>query len=136
MLSSYPDVVEMLNSELVGWLTTVTPEGQPQAQPVWHVIDGEDLVVFSRPTARRLGNIVSNPRVSYNLRGDPQGDVVVSMEGNAALDPNLGSPLMSPEYVAKYTTEMVRLGWTPEEYDAEFSTPIRITITRIRADLP
>lgn len=136
MLNSYPEVVELLNNELVGWLTTVTPEGQPQAQPVWHEIDGQDLVVFNRPTARRLVNIASNPRVSYNLRGDRHGDLVISMEGRAALDASLGSPIANSRYVAKYSQEMVRLGWSPAEYDAEFSTPLRITLTRIRADLP
>lgn len=136
MLSSYPAVIELLNDELVGWLTTVTPSGQPQAQPVWHVTDGEDLVVFNRPTARRLRNISSNARVSYNLRGDPQGDVIVSMEGVASLDSSLGSPITNSDYLAKYSQEMIRLGWTPEEYDAEFSTPLRIAFTRIRADLP
>jgi PPOX class probable F420-dependent enzyme len=136
MLNSYPEVVELLNDELVGWLTTVTPEGQPQAQPVWHVIDGQDLVVFNRPTARRLRNIGSNPRISYNLRGDPQGDLIVSMEGTAALDASLGSPIANPSYIAKYSEEMIRLGWSPAEYDAEFSTPLRITLTRVRADLP
>lgn len=136
MLNDYPEVVELINGELVGWLTTVTPVGQPQAQPVWHMIDGEDLVVFNRPTARRLVNIGSNPRVSYNLRGDRHGDEVISMEGIAVLDPSLGSPKSNARYVEKYSDEMSRLGWTTDEYDQEFSTALRITLTRVRADLP
>ena len=136
MLSSNPEAVRLLQSELVGWLTTVTPAGQPQAQPVWHVIDGDDLLVFRRPTARRLKNIATNPKVSYNLRGDPHGDVIVSLEGRASVDDSLGSPAHNFDYVEKYESEMVRLGWSVEEYDSEFSTPVRIEVTRLRADLP
>ena len=33
---------ERLEGELILWLTTVTPEGQPQSSPVWFLwIDGE-----------------------------------------------------------------------------------------------
>ena len=48
-------------------------------------------------------------------------------------DPTAPSPLGSPGYMAKYAEEMIRLGWTAEEYDEEFSIAIRITITRLRA---
>ena len=30
-----------LREEIIGWLTTVTPDGQPQPIPVWFVWDGE-----------------------------------------------------------------------------------------------
>lgn len=136
MLTAHPEVISLLDEELVGWLTTVNEAGQPQASPVWHVIDGEYLIVFSRPNARRLRNIERNPRVAYNLRGDFQGDTVVTLEGIASVDPALGTPLGNREYLDKYVDEMARLGWTPEEYDAEFSVPLRIEITRVRAEIP
>ena len=132
MLSEYPPVLELLDKELIGWLTTVNQAGQPQASPVWHVTDGEDLIVYSRPNARRLTNLQANPRVAYNLRGDPKGDTIVSMEGMANVDTAAPSPLGVSAYMTKYGDEMVRLGWSPEQYDVEFPIAIRITITRIR----
>ena len=133
MLSAHPSALAKLDQELVGWLTTVNDAGQPQSSPVWHVTDGDDLIVYSRPNARRLVNLQSNPKVAYNLRGDPQGDTIVTTEGTAQADPTAPSPLGSPEYMAKYAKEMIRLGWTSEEYDQEFAIAIRITITRLRA---
>lgn len=133
MLSDHPKVLTQLDSELVGWLTTVSDDGQPQASPVWHVTDGDDLIVFSRPNARRLTNLKNHPKVAYNLRGDPGGDTVVTMEGTARADSTFPSPLGNSSYISKYREEMTRLGWTPAEYDEEFPVAIRITITRIRA---
>ena len=133
MLGDHPSVLALLHEELIGWLTTVNEVGQPQASPVWHVTDGDQLVIYSRALATRLTNLQSNPRVAYNLRGDPQGDTVVTMEGTARTDPTASSPSGIPAYMAKYRAEIVRLGWTPEQYDEEFPVAIRITITRVRA---
>ena len=133
MLRDQPSVAARLDQELVGWLTTVNTNGQPQASAVWHVTDGDELVVYSRANATRLTNLESNPRVAYNLRGDAQGDTVVTMEGTARVDSTSAGPLADMTYMTKYTDEMMRLGWTPEEYDEEFPVVIRITITRIRS---
>ena len=92
MLGDHPDVLSKLRDELVGWLTTVDEAGQPQASPVWHVTDGDDLIVFSRVNARRLSNLRSNPKVAYNLRGDERGDVIVTMEGMARVDSTFPRP--------------------------------------------
>ena len=36
------------------WLTTVTDAGAPAPFPVWFVVDGDDIVVFSEPSTRRV----------------------------------------------------------------------------------
>ena len=133
MLRDHPSVAAQLDYELVGWLTTVNRHGQPQASAVWHVTDGDELVVYSRADATRLTNLETNAKGAYNLRGDPQGDSVVTMEGTAHLDPTSLGPLADMTYMNKYTDEMLRLGWTLKKYDEEFPVMIRITITRIRA---
>lgn len=133
MLTDHPGALAQLDEELIGWLTTVNEKGQPQASPVWHVTDGNELVVYSRTDAHRLANLESNPRVAYNLRGDRQGDTIVTMEGTARIDRAAPSPIDDPSYMAKYGEEIVRLGWTPESYAAEFSVAIRVTINKVRA---
>ncbi len=133
MLRDHPSVVARLNEELIGWLTTVNEVGQPQASAIWHVNDGNDLVVYSRANAIRLTNLQSNPRVAFNLRGDARGDTFVTLEGTATIDPTLPSPIRASGYMTKYGDEMIRLGWSHEEYDEEFSIALRIAITRVRA---
>ena len=133
MLDSYPAVTARLSDSLIGWLTTVNQAGQPQSSAVWHIVEGAELIVYSRPDATRLTNLRSNPKVSYNLRGDRQGDSIVTMEGIARTDPAAPTPLGQPAYMMKYGDEMIRIGWSHEQYDEQFPIALRIEITRVRA---
>jgi hypothetical protein len=38
-----------------------------------------------------------------------------------------------PSYLAKYEGEIVRLGWAPPEFAADYPTLIRLRIDRIRS---
>lgn len=122
-----------LDRDLVGWLTTVTPSGQPQSSIVWFLKDRNDLLIYSRPDTAKLRNIASNPRVSFLLHSDRYGHSVITMEGEAAIvnDPVPASDV--PEYVAKYRERMDEYRWTPESFAADYSVLIRVTVTRLRA---
>ena len=95
--------------------------------------DGDDILIFSRSDATRPVNLSGNPRVAYNLRGDFQGDHVVTMEGIATVEPDAPGPLGNARYISKYKSEILRLGWTPEQFDRDFPVSVRIAVTRIRA---
>jgi PPOX class probable F420-dependent enzyme len=133
MFATRPELALELDQELVGWLTTVSPTGQPQSSVVWFLRDGHDLLVYSQAAARKLSNIAANPKVAFNLRGDPTGDRIASLEATATID---RSPTPAHEvstYLAKYEGEIVRLGWTPPEFAADYSVLIRLHIDRIRS---
>ncbi|MGD9711215.1 MAG: pyridoxamine 5'-phosphate oxidase family protein [Thermomicrobiales bacterium] len=132
MVTTNPAILPLLHSELVGWLTTVNADDQPQASAIWFVVDGDDLVMYSRPTATRLANIAMHPKVAFNLRGDPQGDETLSLEGHAAVDPSMPPPIENPAYMQKYGSEILRLGWTLEEYNGLYTVAVRLTVTRVR----
>jgi PPOX class probable F420-dependent enzyme len=124
---------QRLDTDIVAWLTTVRPNGQPQASPIWFLRRGDELLVYSLPDTARVSNITANPRVAVNLDGDHKGGDIVSIEGVAriALDEPPASAV--PEYVAKYRARMDRNGWTPEVFSAKYSTPIVINMRRGRA---
>ena len=63
-------VAERLRNELVLWLTTVTPNGQPQTSPVWFLLVDYEILLFSLADTPRPGNIRANPRVAANLDSD------------------------------------------------------------------
>jgi PPOX class probable F420-dependent enzyme len=123
---------DRLDRDLLGWLTTVSPDGQPQASPVWFLWDDGEILVFSRPRARRLVNLRANPRVSFNLDSEHQGGHILSLEGSARVVP--GAPLVHevPAYVAKYGRAIAAEGWTPERMGTDYSVAIRIRVTRVR----
>lgn len=114
----------------VVWLTTVRRNGQPQASPVWFVVDGGEFLVYSLEGTARTANIAANPRVSLNLDSNAGGDVV-SVEGLARVAEGPSS-LENPAYQAKYHNGMARIGHTPESFAARYPIPIRISPTRWR----
>lgn len=132
MLDKYPNVVDQLDRDLVGWLTTVNRNLQPQSSPVWYLRVGNHLMVYSKANATRITNLETNSSVAFNLRGDKQGDTIVSLEGVAVIEPDSPTPLHVPDYLAKYGDEIVRLGWTNETFDRDYSMPIRIDVQRVR----
>jgi PPOX class probable F420-dependent enzyme len=58
---------QRLHDELIVWLTTVRPSGQPDTVPVWFLWDGTTVLIYSRPGQAKLRNIAHNPRVSVVL---------------------------------------------------------------------
>jgi PPOX class probable F420-dependent enzyme len=121
-----------LREEIIGWLTTVSAEGQPQPIPVWFLWDGDrSLLLYSRPDKRKLANIAANPWVSLNLDSDRiEADIVVVWgEMHVSNDPPANEV---PEYVEKYRGRIAALSWkTPDVFADDFSVPLRLDVTRI-----
>ena len=128
-----PRARQRLQDELIIWLTTVSPAGQPQTSAVWFLWDGEEFLIYSLDGTARTRNITANPRVSLNLDGDGQGGSVVSIEGRARLDPEGPPSTEVPDYVEKYRARIAAYGWTPESFSADSPIPIRITPTKARS---
>ncbi len=129
-------IVSLLDGELVGWFTTVTPNGRPQSSAVWFLREGDTLLMYSSDQATRLRNLAVNDRIAFNLRGDARGDAIVTLEGVAGVDEHAPPAAANEPYLAKYAGEIARLGWTPDSFAEDFSTAVRIRITRVRSWRP
>ena len=120
-----------LRIELIAWLTTVTPEGQPQSTPVWFWWDGGTFLLYSQPNAPKLANLAANPRVSLHLGDDGWGGDVVAFEGTAELADGPPADEVG-EYIEKYRERIEGYDWTPASFASDYSQAIRITPTRAR----
>jgi general stress protein 26 len=89
------------------WVSTVSAAGQPHSLPVWGVWDAErNLFMFScAPDARKLRNIVANPKVCV---ANPDAVECVSVQGSARLlQPGAaGREEWVAAYAAKYGSEV------------------------------
>ncbi|MET0147142.1 MAG: TIGR03667 family PPOX class F420-dependent oxidoreductase [Ilumatobacteraceae bacterium] len=122
---------ERLDDDEVAWLTTVTDAGAPAPYPVWFIVDGDDIVVFSEPTTRRVHNIGQRPVVSLHFNSDPHGGDVWVLTGRARVTPDV-APSGAPGYLDKYQTSIERdLKTTVEAIDATYNTEIRIRPERV-----
>jgi PPOX class probable F420-dependent enzyme len=125
-------VEERLGREHVIWLTTVRGDGQPQTSPVWFVWDGSAFLIYSMPTSPKVPNIRGNPSVSLNLDGNGKGGGIVSVEGQAWIDPEAALAHQVEPYLDKYRDSIIGMGAEPEPFAQAYSTAIRVTPTRRR----
>lgn len=126
--------VRRLERDLILWLTTVTPQGQPQPSPVWFLwVDGE-ILLYSRADTPRPANIRANPRVAANLDSDGDGGDIVSVEGEARIVRERATVAdVPPAYVDKYAARLAAFGWTMQSMLADYPVEIRLRPTRVRA---
>jgi len=125
-------VQQRLRDEQVIWLTTVGADGTPQPNPVWFLVDGTTVIVYNRPDARRLAHIRRNPRVTLNLDGNGHGGDVIVLSGRAEIAQDQPLPHEFPPYVAKYRAAAERISGNVEDFSAEYSVALRITVDRVR----
>jgi PPOX class probable F420-dependent enzyme len=126
------DARPLLERLEVIWMTTVSPDGQPQASPVWFLFDGTAFTMYSRPDAPRMRNIDRNPRVALSL-ADDRGPGAISVEAMAEVVD--GPPATSNgAFMSKYLAALKRMGATPEWFSTEFSVETRMTPTRWRVE--
>jgi PPOX class probable F420-dependent enzyme len=123
---------ERLRTEPIAWLTTVGEDGQPQSTPVWFWWDGGSFLIYSRPEARKLRNLTSNPRVGLHLEGNRVGGDNVIFEGTAASDAGAKPANEAPEYIEKYRQRIESYGWTAESFALDYTDAVRVTPTRVR----
>ena len=124
---------QRLREDEIIWLTTVSPNGQPQSVPVWFLWDGETVLIYSQPDKSKIRNIEQNPRVALNFNSDAQGGHVVRLQGQAEIDAAAPPATGVPAMIEKYRAGIERIGATPEQFAQGYSVAIRITPTRVTA---
>jgi PPOX class probable F420-dependent enzyme len=125
--------LERLATDRIGWLTTVTAEGQPQTFPIWFLWEDGEALVYSDRRAKRNANIATNPRVSLHLGDNGRGGDIVIVEGEARIDDATPPVPEHPAYLAKYGAWISEYLSSAEEMATIYSVPIRIRPTRGRA---
>jgi PPOX class probable F420-dependent enzyme len=127
-----PKIQARLDKEVVAWLTTVNPIGQPQPSVVWYVIEDDHFVIYSKDATPRLRNIVADPQVALHLNSDADGDGLLIIEGEAEIIGLDVPPSGDAAYVAKYEQHLPRWDFTWQSYDAGFPVRLHFRPTRVR----
>ena len=120
-----------LHSNLIAWLTTVRPDGQPVTVPVWFLLqDDETILLYSRPE-----------RQAAQHRGQPEGELRARRHrhwaqhrapgGHRQAGPRPAARERDPAYLVKYTERLGAMFGTPEQFAAHFSAALIITPAKL-----
>ena len=120
------NALRRLKEEHIIWLTTMRKDGMPQPTPVWFLWDGETILIYSQPNARKLRNLAHNSKVALNLNSDAEGGNILVIFGQARIDPDAPPAYSNPAYLEKYREGIADLGVSPEKMSADYSTAIRV----------
>jgi PPOX class probable F420-dependent enzyme len=121
-----------LRHNLMAWLTTVRPDGQPVSVPVWFLMrDDETFLLYSQAGKQKLHNITINPKVSLTLDSTDIGRNIVRIEGTVKQAPDQAPANQQPAYLAKYGERIEVLFGTPEAFADLFCAPLIITPTKL-----
>jgi len=125
------EVIERLQNDRIGWLTSVAADGTPQTSPIWFLWSEDGILIYSLESPRAR-NVANHPRISLHLDGNGMGGDIVVIEGTATIDEDLPSAAENPTYLTKYKPVMDGNGWTPEWFAERYCVPVRISVTKYR----
>ncbi|MDQ4034733.1 MAG: pyridoxamine 5'-phosphate oxidase family protein [Chloroflexota bacterium] len=125
-----PEAEAALRSDPVAWLSSVQKDGRPHLVPVWFHWDGERIVAFSKPYARKIDNLREHPRVMLAV-GTPGPEFDVELiEATAELPDSSAADVMPAGFRAKYRELLRRAGLTVQRFAEVYSQPIVLRPTR------
>jgi PPOX class probable F420-dependent enzyme len=122
-----------LEEDRVVWLTSVASDGTPQPNPVWFIVEGDELLVWNRPDARRLAHVRRRPRVALNFNSSPPGGDILVITGDARRVDEAALPHEVPAYVDKYGEAMQRISGSLEGFSKAYPVLLRIRPDQVRS---
>jgi PPOX class probable F420-dependent enzyme len=123
------EVSSRLTDGRYGWLTTVAKSGQPVPKLIWFYFDGTDIVIYTMPTAAKVGHIGRHPQVSLNLDSDGNGGGIIVIGGVATIDATGVDPRKDEPYWAKFGALSDQFGLT--ETMGSYDTRLKISVDKI-----
>jgi PPOX class probable F420-dependent enzyme len=120
-----------LSAGRLGHLTTINPDGSPQASVVWIGLDGDDIVVGHLMGGRKVQNIARDPRVTLTVEAEGANPVGMAnyllIRGTASLVEG-GAPELLQRLAATYLGPGVKF---PRFDDPPPGHVVHITAERI-----
>ncbi len=99
----------VLMQPAIARFSTVRPDGYPHTVPVWFLLAGDDLLVFSLRDARKVKNALAHPKGCLSFGGDPpsspgylvDGDLTVEDDPDHVVAARITHHYESPEKAAE-----------------------------------
>lgn len=137
MTASIPDShVDLFCTPVHGVLTTLMPDGSPQASVVWVDYDGEHVLINTTLERQKGRNMTANPKVAI-LVIDPQDTSRwIEVRGQVMEMTQTGAEAHADELAQRYTGKQHFYHdiYPPEQKDKETRVIVKITPLKIALD--
>src|SRR4051794_33837436 len=75
MADLHPEARELIESDALGHMVTLEPDGRPQVTCVWVGLDGDEIVAAHLGRYRKVRNIERDPRVTLSVEGSETNEI-------------------------------------------------------------
>ena len=106
-------------------IATVGPDGAPHQAVIWYMLDGDDLVINSRPERRWPRNLAADPRISMAIYEIEQPEHWFGLKGRAELLHEGAEATADIQALAR------RYGGDPAKYAGQARVSYRIRVERV-----
>jgi PPOX class probable F420-dependent enzyme len=89
-------------------------------------------LIFSQPQAHKVDHIKHHPMVALNFNSTDTGGDVVVLLGEAEIETSPVSAEEMEVYLEKYKRGLVEINMTEDEFNASYSTTIRVKPSHLR----
>ncbi len=124
------DTWELLRKPIISFVTTLRADGTPHVTPVWHMVEGGEVVIAVARATVKARNVRGNPAVALCVAADESPQPWLLLNGEARLCEDgvegfvraVAAHYLGPEDAAPYADDVLR--------KVEF-TLLRITPQRV-----
>jgi PPOX class probable F420-dependent enzyme len=106
-------------------IATVGPDGAPHQAVIWYMLDGDDLVINSRPERRWPRNLAADPRISMAIYEIEQPEHWFGLKGRAELLHEGAEATADIQALAR------RYGGDPAKYAGQARVSYRIHVEHV-----
>ena len=76
---------ELISQPIISFVTTMREDGTPHVTPVWHLVDGDEVVIAVDRQTIKARNVRANPQVALCVAADERPQPWVLINGTARL---------------------------------------------------
>ena len=76
---------ELIGQPIISFVTTMRPDGTPHVTPVWHLVDGDEVVIAVARDTVKARNVRANPQVALCVAADQRPQPWALINGTARL---------------------------------------------------
>ena len=127
---------DLFERPVLGVLSTLMPDGQPQSSMVWIGYDGEHVLLCTTMERQKTRNLCANPRVTLLIIDPENSSRWIEVRGTVAAVTEAGAEACADAMTRRYTGKAHFYGdvYAPERKFQETRVIVKIAPVKVSLD--